>query len=178
MDATKTWILVADGAQARLFCHDGPGKPVRALDHDDFEGQAVKAREVDRDKPGRTFTNNTMDEGRSAYEPKSNPQDRARHELMREVVEDLNRHAQRNEFDQLIVCAPAQTMASIRELMPKPLRQKVVAEETKNYTGSGEADLERHLTHLLPVDPDARRYQDMRRPGTPPDPDAPGGSRH
>lgn len=178
MDATKTWILVADGAEAHVFTHDGPGKPVRALAGHEFEGQAVKAREVDRDKPGRTFTNNTMDEGRSAYEPKSNPQDRARHQLMREVVDDLARRAQRNDFDQLIVCAPAQTMSSLRELMPKPLRQKVVAEEVKDYTGSGEADLERHLTHLLAIDPQARRYQDDRRPSPPPDVDAPGGSRH
>lgn len=160
MDATKTWILVADGSQARLFVHAGPGKPVQRLEHREFEGQAVKAREVQRDKPGRTFSSNMEDEGRSAYEPKSNPQDRARHELMREVIDDLTRHAQRNEFDQLIICAPAQTMSSVRELMPKPLAQKVVAEEVKNYTGSDEADLERHLTHLLPIDPQARRYPD------------------
>lgn len=177
MDATKTWILVADGSQARLFTHDGPGKPVRELEDHEFEGQSVKAREVNRDKPGRTFTNNTMDEGRSAYEPKSDPQDRARHELMREVLNDLQRHALRNDFDQLIICAPSQTLSSLRELMPKAVQQKVVAEEVKNYTGSDEADLERHLTHLLPVDPDARRYQENRRPGPPPSPDVPGGSR-
>lgn len=167
MDAKKTWILVADGTRARIYSHDGPGKPVRALDHRDFEGEAVKGREAYRDKPGRASDVSQMAPGRHAYEPKSDPMDEERHDLMREVMDDLGRHAQRNDFDELIVCAPPQTMHQVREQMPKPVQQKIVAEETKDYTGDNEAELEKHLSHLLPIDPNARRYADPDRPGPP-----------
>lgn len=178
MDATTTWILVADGSHARLFCQDGSGSPVRELPHDTFDAPDLKAREADRDKPGRAPDVSQMAPGRHAYEPRTDPHDKQRHRLMKEVMDDLNRHAQRNDFDRLIVCAPPQAMGSVREVLPKPVKDKVVAEETKDYTGSGEADLEKHLQHLLPVDPQARRYQENRRPGPPPSPNVPGGSRH
>lgn len=177
MEANTTWILVADGAHARLFCQEGAGAPIHEIS-DGYEAPNLKAREADRDKPGRAADNSQMAPGRHAYESTTNPHDKQRHRLMAEVLDDLNRHAQKNDFDRLVVCAPAKAMGSVREQMPKPVAQKVMAEETKDYTGASETDLEKHLAHLLPVDPDARRYQENRRPGPPPSPDVPGGARH
>lgn len=158
MDAKKTWILVASGTRARLYGHDGPGKPIHALDHRDFEGEAVKGHEAYRDRPGRASDVSQAVPGRHAYEPKSDPMDEERRDLMREVMDDLGRHALRNDFDALIVCAPPQTMHQVREQMPKPVQEKVIAEETKDYTNDSEIELERRLTHVLAVNPDARRY--------------------
>lgn len=167
MDTKMTWILVADGTRARLFRQDRPGRPLRALNHRDFSGEAIKGRDAYRDRPGRAADISQVAPGRHAYEPKSNPMDEERHDLIREVMDDLSRHAQRNAFDALIVCAPPQTMHEVREQLPKLVRQKIVAEETKDYTTDTEAELEKHLSHLLAFDPKARRYADPNRPGPP-----------
>lgn len=176
MDATITWILVADGSHARLFEQRGAGHPIHEMD-ESYEAPNLKAREAERDKPGRASDNTQMSPGRHVYEPPTDPRDKQRHRLMAEVMEGLNRHALRNDFDRLIVCAPAKAMGSVRQQLPKPVAEKIVAEETKDYTASEEWDLEKQISHLLAVDPDARRYQEDRRPGPPPSPKVPGGAR-
>ena len=66
MKPIVTWVLLADGAQAKVFEHGGPGKgltPVRDLL---FEEEPLQAREIMADKPGRSFS--SVGRGRSAIE--------------------------------------------------------------------------------------------------------------
>ncbi len=56
MKPIVTWIVVADGDQAKIFAHDGPGKGLQALpDLNLFEQDALQAREIMADKPGRSM---------------------------------------------------------------------------------------------------------------------------
>ena len=46
MKAKVTWILIADGATAKVFEHTGPGKGLRAVDDLMFEQTPLKAGEI------------------------------------------------------------------------------------------------------------------------------------
>ena len=46
MKAKVTWIVIADGNQAKVFEHDGPGKGLRALKDLQFEQEPLKASDI------------------------------------------------------------------------------------------------------------------------------------
>ena len=53
MKPTTTWILIADGAHARLFANHGPGKGIEALEA--INGDHRPDSELVRDGLGRSF---------------------------------------------------------------------------------------------------------------------------
>ena len=55
MKPTTTWILIADGAHARLFANHGPGKGIEAVQGGVINGDHRPDHELVRDGLGRTF---------------------------------------------------------------------------------------------------------------------------
>src|SRR5688500_17124801 len=53
MKPIVTWVLVADGNQAKVFEHGGPGKGLIAVDGLQFEQETLKAQDINSDRPGR-----------------------------------------------------------------------------------------------------------------------------
>ncbi|NQV61250.1 MAG: host attachment protein, partial [Alphaproteobacteria bacterium] len=51
MKKTKTWILVADGALARVFETETGAKGLVAVSGGDFKAANLRSREIDADKP-------------------------------------------------------------------------------------------------------------------------------
>src|SRR6218665_1687876 len=56
MKPTVTWIVIADGNEAKIFEHRGPGKGLQAVPDMHFEQAPLKASEIMADKPGRSFS--------------------------------------------------------------------------------------------------------------------------
>ena len=56
MKPTVTWVLLADGAQAKVFEHAGPGSGLTPVDDLAFEEEPLKAQDIMADRPGRTFS--------------------------------------------------------------------------------------------------------------------------
>ena len=56
MKPTRTWIVIADGDQAKIFEHDGPGKGLRAVKDVQLEQEHLKASDIMADKPGRSMS--------------------------------------------------------------------------------------------------------------------------
>ena len=55
MKPTTTWILIADGAHARLFSNSGPGKGIEAVQGGVINGDHRPDHELVRDGLGRSF---------------------------------------------------------------------------------------------------------------------------
>lgn len=53
MKAIVTWVLVADGAQAQVFEHGGPGKGLIPIKDLHFAQEPLKAQDINTDRPGR-----------------------------------------------------------------------------------------------------------------------------
>ena len=108
MKPRKTWIVIADGARARVVLNEGPGKGVQALDDLIFEGDHAPVREVMADRPGRTF--DRAGEGRHAMEYASDPHQNLKARFAGQLAKVL---AQRvGDYDRIILVAPPTALAA------------------------------------------------------------------
>ncbi len=149
MKAKVTWILIADGAQAKVFEHQGPGKGLKAVSEVKFEQDPLQAREIMADKPGRSFS--SVGHGRSAMEYTTDPVAVRERRFVENVAEELDRHEQQGAFDRLIIAAAPTALGDIRPALSKKLQDRVMAELPKDLTNIPTPQLEKHFADLLPV---------------------------
>ena len=109
MKKTVTYVLVADGARARIYVNEGPGKGLQAV-----SGATHKAdlhhhsRDVKSDKPGRAIDAGTGQ--RSAMEPSQDWHRFEKHKFAREMAKVIDAAAANKAFDRLILVAPPTTI--------------------------------------------------------------------
>ncbi|GAB3509816.1 host attachment family protein [Pseudoxanthomonas daejeonensis] len=124
----ETWVLVADGASARLFRNLGSETGAvrlhqeEALALDPAEG--VMPSVLPSDTPARE-----ADEASFA----------------RQLALRLNHDALGGRYTHLVLAADPQTLGQIRSLLHEQARSRVVAELPKNYTNAPREQIERAL---------------------------------
>lgn len=142
-----TWILVADGARARILRNDGPGTGLApALDHD-FAAPHAPTREFGADKPGRTAV--PGDGKRHGMEP---PVDWHREEKRRfalDLCKVLDEGAEEHAYDKLVLVAPPDTLGDLRKGLTLRARDRVHAEMGKDLTHLAARELTRHLDKVM-----------------------------
>lgn len=147
MKPTVTWILVADGAQAKVFKHDGPGTGLTPVTDLLFDQDPKQARDIMADKPGRSFS--SVGHGRSAMEYSSDPVQVREARFVKSVAEVLERKHQESAFSRLIVCAAPTALGDLRGAMSDQLKRAVVAEMDKDLTNLPTPQLEKHFENVL-----------------------------
>ena len=132
MTAT-TWILAADGNQARLL------KGVNLLKDDQqnpeqevFRWETKKAQDIMADKPGRGHS--SAGHGRSAMEYSSDPVREEQQRFTAEVAGRIDGYAAEGAFDRLVVCAAPQTLGDLRTKLSDKSRTLTMAEIDKNFS--------------------------------------------
>lgn len=149
MKPIRTWILIADGAQARIACNDGPGRGLALAHEETFHGRNVAGREIMSDRPGRTV--DKARQGRHAMEPHSDPREVEKRRFLREMVALLDDAAKRNSFDRLILVAPPRALGMLRGELSESLRARLEGELDKDLTQVPVHDLAQHLGGVLAV---------------------------
>jgi protein required for attachment to host cells len=148
MKKTVTYILVADGARARLYVNHGVGKGLQPV-----SGATHKAdlhhhdRDILADKPGRAY--NSVGEGRSAMEPQTEWHRFEKHKFAREMAKVLDAAAAGKAFDRLVLVAPPATLGDLRTELSDVTRRMVTAELPKDLTRHAEQELPAHLEGVL-----------------------------
>ncbi len=118
---TQTWILVADGSNARLFQtmdHDQPWRLARKLD-----------REHSREKTDRSDSH----------------EDRGEHDFARLVAGELETQRQAGDFARLVLVAPPKFLGQLRGELKGPLEACVVRSQSAEYTHMSDAELVKHV---------------------------------
>jgi len=124
---TGTWIVVADGAGARVFTNVGDDNQLALrqddlLSHDDADGG-----------PGKVPHEQTDAElGEAAFS----------HQLAHRI----NAAALKNQFEHLVLIADPQSLGRIRPLLHKETLSRMVGELGKTLTNAPLADIERALS--------------------------------
>ncbi len=147
MKPVRTWILVADGARARIFLNDGPGhglKPLSQIDH-----ELKPSREIDADRPGRTFDSAGL--GRHAKEPPTDPKRHSKQAFATQLADRLKAALNGHEFDRLIVVAAPVTLGDLRKELDKTVLNKLHGEIAKDLTHANEDEIAKHLESVLAV---------------------------
>lgn len=128
-----TWILIADGARARIIRQadvkagaDGQTEDlVFAIDHKPL-------REIMSDRPGRSFAS----EGarRSAMDYRSEPEREQEVRFAHTLLEELERRLLDGDFEQLVIVAEPRMLGALRQKLSPALRRTIVAEVAKDLT--------------------------------------------
>jgi protein required for attachment to host cells len=149
MKPIRTWILIADGTQARLLCNDGPGHGLEPVFDEVVHGRNRPGREIDSDRPGRTF--DSAGAGRHAKEPPTDPRDNEKQHFVRRLATLLDDGLKHQRYDRLVIAAPPRALGQLRAVLPDRVRAKVAAELGKDLTHIATGDLARHLGSVMAV---------------------------
>ncbi len=130
----RTWIVVADGARARIFSRSSRHKRgealVPALDHDFVATRALDS-ELDSDRPGRT--NARTERMRHSLGHEDDSHRHAQQELAREVARALD-HARTQGLRAVILIAPPRALGDLREACNEHVRALVSHELAKDFS--------------------------------------------
>lgn len=147
MKPVRSWIVVADGAHARIFQNDGPGKGLVPLPDEEAHHSHKPSREIDADRPGRSH--DRFGPGRHAMEPPSDAHRSEKRRFADELAARLNTKGQAASYDRLILVAPAKTLGDLRAALNKGALAKVQGELPKDLTHVAERDLAKHLGAVI-----------------------------
>lgn len=143
MKAVKMWILVADGARARIFFNDGPGKGLKPAVPDEFVADHPPTRDVISDRPGsKAGPGGAASHG---YAPRTDWHKFEKHKFAASMAKVLNEAAHRNDFDRLVLVAPPEPLGALRAKLTPTARGRVVQEIGKDLTGISVHDLPSRL---------------------------------
>lgn len=145
-----TYILIADGARARIYVNEGVGKGVRPVSGVTHQSHVPPHnRDLTTDKPGRAFS--SVGSGRSAMHPSTDWIRIEKHRFAREIARVLDAAAESRSFDRLIVVAPPATLGDLRRELGEQTLKLLHAELPKDLTRHSEDELPEHLGEVLAV---------------------------
>jgi protein required for attachment to host cells len=144
---TKTYVLIADGARARLFVTDKGREGLRPALDQEFIGTNLRSREIGSDRPGRAF--DSAGYGRHAMEPPTDPHRHEERAFAHEVAGVIEQALRRGEFQNLVVVAPPKALGDLRAEFSGELRKRVTAELPKDLTKVPVHELPRHLRDVI-----------------------------
>lgn len=146
MKKTVTWVLIADGAQARVLENTGPGKGLKQVEGLDWAIEPLQAQEIVTDRPGSKSGGGAFGGG---MEPRTNPVEHRETEFVKSVAATLDRHQQKGAFDRLVIAAAPIALGDLRKAISPAVKKTVVAELNKDLTNLPTAQLDQHLDGIL-----------------------------
>ena len=141
IDEGVTWIVAADGSQAKVFQESRRGGPVREL-----ADQAMEIEGADR-PAGRSHAatvHQRVGPGRHAGKEEA-PAQEAEARFLRRVAERLDAGARRGDFDRLVIMAPPKALGELRSRLTPLLAARLAATEPHNRTGDHAEAIRAHL---------------------------------
>lgn len=145
----KVWIVVADGARARLLEAAGDGRGLLQVPGGVLEGSRALAGDIMADRPGRSYE--SVGGQRHAIEPRVSVRDQIEDEFVDEVIERLEQERAAGQFDQLVVVAAPRALGAFRKRAPAALTATVVATLDRDLTRAPLVDVEAAVRPFAPV---------------------------
>jgi protein required for attachment to host cells len=146
MKHPRTWYVVTDGGRARIL--------LKREEHDAFDTQRefVSAdihrhtHELGSERPGRT--RESAASAHHTLQPREDLHRAEKRNFVYDVARALNEANARDEFDHLILVAPAHALGELNHALDAPTQRKIAARLQKDLTNVPNADLGKHLTDL------------------------------
>lgn len=145
----RTWILVANRANARLFESNGPGKgPQLIKDIPHPEGRLTD-HELGSDRPGRSF--DSHGQGRHAMSKEHDNTEQTAIRFAKQLSTLLEEGRSRNQFAKLVLVAEPRFLGQLRESLSPSTAALVAASLDKDLHAVEGRDLPRHLEDQILV---------------------------
>jgi len=150
MKKAVTWIVVADGARARIVRQTGAGKPLEALPGKEFlNPEPERTRELGTDKPGRVFESARLGHRHGVEQVDWHRFEKKK--FAKSIAEHLEQAAEAKAFDKLVLVAPPETLGDLRANLGKHGTAKIGGEVAKDLTNVAVTDLAAYLGDTIRV---------------------------
>lgn len=149
MKPVITWVLIADGGQARVFENAGPGKGLTPVPGMAFSIPNLQAQDIMADKSGRSFS--SVGHGRSAMEPQTDPVAYREAGFAKSVAEVLDAKRTEGAFHRLVITAAPAALGHLRHALSPAVRKCLVAELHKDLTNVRPSELGKHFESVFAV---------------------------
>jgi protein required for attachment to host cells len=149
MKPTITWILIADGAHARLFSNGGPGKGIEAVPGGVINGDHRPDRELVSDGLGRSFE--SSGDMRHAIEPRIDPHRELKRTFAHELADMLDQRLREKAYDRLVIVAPPKALGDLRAALSAHVKPLIHAELNKDLVKTPTAELVSHLDKVIDI---------------------------
>lgn len=147
MKTFKTWVVVSDGARARIFLNEGRGTGLRPALVNDLVADHRPTHELGGRQPGRGWAGAAGP--RHGIQPVTDSHDQLKVEFARNVARVIEDGADRDAFDGLILVAPPRMLGNLRAQLPKAIVKRVRGELGKDLTQVPVHALPGHLDELV-----------------------------
>jgi protein required for attachment to host cells len=148
MKVTPTWILISDGAEARVYDYHGPKHKLSVVEGANFSHINEPSRELTASERGRVSQSNSGP--RSSPIWTQDPHEQEKQKFARELAEFLE--SKTHKFERLVLAAPPKMLGYLREHLSKKQLSKTIASIDKDLTNASEDGLERHLQGVIHID--------------------------
>lgn len=147
MKHPRTWYVVADGGRARILQkRPKQGDRQEAFDtRQEFVSADIHraTHDLGAERPGRVRESGMS--ARHAVQPRQDLHQADKQNFVHEVAAVLNAANSRDEFDALVLVAPAHALADLHQALDEPTQRKITGQLQKDLTKVPNADLAEHL---------------------------------
>lgn len=149
MPHETTWVVVADGARARILEALGVGAGLRQIENGVMAGSRELASEIGSDRPGRSYE--SVGGQHHAVEPHTPVRESLERAFIEAVIDRLVEAKKGGQFDRLVFAAAPHALGTFRALAPAALQQKVVGTLDKDLTREPNEAIAEAVRDLAPV---------------------------
>lgn len=146
MKPIRTYILIANGARARIVLAEGLNKPLAQVPGSEMELDLKADRELSADKPGRVHESATVT--RHAIE-RDDLHVREKENFAKLLAQKVEERFSAGEFERLIIVAPPETMGFLRANLSEKVKGVVMGEIMKDLTKVPNPEVRKHLDELV-----------------------------
>lgn len=150
MKPTKTWVVIADGDQAKIFEHDGPGKGLHIVDGLKLEQAHLKSGDIMADRPGRA-SNPSSPGSRAAVDYRTDPAQERERRFVEHLADLLDQKHSEGAFERLVIAAAPTALGDLRPALSDAVRKTILAELPKDLTNIPTIKLAEHLDGVIAV---------------------------
>ena len=152
MEKENIWILIADGARARVVGAEGHDGKICLTEKLELSAEHGPNRDLSGDKPARVFESQKSSAGtlRHAVEPKTDRHRELKREFAKEIADVMQSRLDLHQFDKLVVVAAPVTLGDLRRALSSAVKSTVIAEVSKDLTKVPNDELARHIDDLVP----------------------------
>lgn len=147
MKQLRTWILIADGARARILENHGPNHSLVPVGGMEFSADHSATHELVSDRQGRSFS--SAGHGRSAIESRSDPHRELKAHFAHHLADVLSHEFENGHFHRLILVAAPVTLGDLRAAISDHVRATVIGEIAHDLTKTPNHEIPGHLKDLL-----------------------------
>ncbi len=127
----KTWVVVADGARARIMKRKGRGQRLILIEEMDSPDSRRPTRDQGTGKPGRGFSPGS---GRHEFSDPVDWHEAAKANFLKQLARRLLELDHQGAFDELILVAPPKALGELRAGLGGHLSGRIKGEINKDLT--------------------------------------------